>query len=77
MTMEKGVGIGSGSEGENKRRTSVQPVSAESASDGAPKSKKNQRGHKKGPMEQALQAIDDAKKTASDPMNNQKESNLN
>ena len=75
--MEKGMGAGSGSEGEGKTQGKISPVSAETASDGAPKSKKNQRGHKKGPMEQALQAIDDAKKTASDPMNNQKESNLN
>ena len=76
LTMEKGMGAGSGSEGEGERQ-GVSPVSSETARDGAPKSKKNQRGHKKGPMEQALDAIEDAKASAADPLNNKKESNLN
>jgi len=77
LTMEKGMGAGSGSESDGTRQGKIAPVSSETARDGAPQSKKNQRGHKKGPMEQAMDAIEDAKASAADPLNNKKESNLN
>ncbi len=72
MTMEKSTNMGLG-ESEGLRDRGPAPVSSETQMSGAPKSKKNQRGSEKTPMEQALDAIDAAK----DPANkNGKDSNL-
>jgi len=73
MTMEKAAGLG---ESQGLRDRGPAPVSSETQQSGAPKSKKNQRGAKKGPMEQALDAVRDAQDSASDPLNNKKDSNL-
>ncbi len=73
MTMEKAAGLG---ESQGLRDRGPAPVSSETQQSGAPKSKKNQRGAKKGPMEQALDAVRDAQESASDPLNNKKDSNL-
>lgn len=73
MTMEKAAGLG---ESKGLRDKGPAPVSSETQMSGAPKSKKNQRGKKKGPLEQALDAVQDAQETASDPLNNKKDSNL-
>jgi len=75
LTMEKGLGAGSGSESTGDRSGKIAPVSSETASDGAPQSKKNAR-RTKGPVEQALDAVANAKEEAADPLNNKKKSNL-
>ena len=67
------LGLG---ESQGLRARGPAPVSSETAPSGAPKSKKNQRGKKKTPMEQALDAIQDAKQKATDPVNDKAQSNL-
>ena len=72
--VEKGpLGLG---ESTGERDRGPAPVSSETAASGAPKSKKNQRGPKKTPMEQALDAVQDAKEVAMDPNKKTKDSNL-
>ncbi len=79
MTMEKedaekaALGLG---ESRGLRDRGPAPVSSETQHSGAPKSKKNQRGKEKGPMERALDAVQDAKEKASDPLNDKGKSNL-
>lgn len=72
--VEKGpLGLG---ESQGLRERGPAPVSSETQQSGAPKSKKNQRGKEKGPMEQALDAIQDAKEKASNPFSDKGKSNL-
>jgi hypothetical protein len=72
--VEKGpMGLG---ESTGARNNGPAPVSSDTAASGAPKPKKNQRGHKKSPIEQALDAVQDAQEVASDPSKKTKDSNL-
>jgi len=72
--VEKGpFGLGESTEG---RDNGPAPVSPDTALSGAPKPTKNQRGHKKSPIEQALDAVQDAKELASNPNKKTKDSNL-
>ena len=73
-SIEKGpMGLG---ESTGARDRGPAPVSSETAASGAPKPKKNQRGPKKTPMEQALDAVQEAKEVAMDPSKKTKDSNL-
>ena len=69
------LGAGSDSEGTGQR-ASVAGVDSSTAASGAPKPKKNQRGHKKSPIEQALDSVQEAQEVASDPSKKTKDSNL-
>ena len=67
MMMEKAAGLG---EGTGQRDNGPAPISSETHQSGAPSSKKNQRGAKKSPLEEALDSIQAAK----DPTSKQKDS---
>jgi len=67
MMMEKAIGLG---ESTGQRERGPAPISSETQQSGAPSSKKNQRGSKKTPLEQALDSVQAAK----DPTSKQKES---
>ena len=67
MMMEKAIGLG---EGTGQRDRGPAPISSETHQSGAPSSKKNQRGGKKTPIEEALDSI----QAATDPAAKQKES---
>ena len=67
MMMEKAIGLG---ESEGLRDRGPAPISSETHQSGAPKTKKNQRGSEKTPLEQALDSIQAAK----DPTSKNKES---
>ncbi len=67
MMMEKAIGLG---EGTGQRDNGPAPISSETHQSGAPSSKKNQRGSKKTPLEQALDSVQAAK----DPTSKNKES---
>jgi|9_EtaG_2_1085328.scaffolds.fasta_scaffold00868_4 hypothetical protein len=69
MMMEKSGAIGLG-ESTGQRDRGPAPISSETQQSGAPSSKKNQRGAKKTPIEQALDSVQAAK----DPTAKQKES---
>ena len=72
--VEKGpMGLG---ESTGARNNGPAPVSSDTAASGAPQPKKNQRGPKKTAMEQALDAVQDAKDVAMDPSKKTKDSNL-
>ena len=66
----KAVGLG---EGTGRSNRGPAPVDNDSHMSGSPKRTKNQRGKKKSPLEQAMQAVEDAMETASDPLGNQKD----
>ena len=67
MMMEKALGLG---ESEGLRERGPAPISSETHQSGAPSTKKNQRGAKKTPIEEALDSVQAAK----DPTAKQKES---
>lgn len=67
MMMEKAIGLG---ESEGLRDRGPAPISSETHQSGAPSTKKNQRGAKKSPIEEALDSVQAAK----DPTSKQKES---
>ena len=67
MMMEKALGLG---EGTGQRDNGPAPISSETHQSGAPSPKKNQRGAKKSPLEEALDSIQAAK----DPTSKQKDS---
>jgi hypothetical protein len=67
MMMEKAIGLG---EGTGQRDNGPAPISSETHQSGAPSPKKNQRGAKKTPIEQALDSI----QSATDPTAKQKDS---
>jgi hypothetical protein len=69
MTMEKGGMVGLG-EGTGQRDNGPAPISSETHMQGAPTTKKNQRGAEKTVTEQALDAVEAAK----DPTSKNKES---
>ena len=66
----KAVGLG---EGTGRSNRGPAPVDNDSHMSGSPKRTKNQRGKKKSPLEQAMQAVEDAMEPASDPLGNQKD----
>ena len=67
MMMEKAIGLG---ESTGQRDRGPAPISSETHQSGAPSTKKNQRGAKKTPLEQALDSVQAAK----DPTSKQKDS---
>ena len=68
MMMEKGINAGSDSDGTGQR-TSTSSVKVVHAPTGTPAAatKTGQRGSEKTPMEEALDAIRDAKESAANP----------
>ena len=70
----KSLGAGSDSEGKGLRHGRIAPVKRVDAKSGTPTgaTKTQQRGSKKSPMEQALDAIQDAKELGANPSGDKK-----
>ena len=58
MMMEKAIGLG---ESTGQRDRGPAPISSETHQSGAPKTKKNQRGSEKTPIEEMLDSVQAAK----------------